>query len=153
MTENPSLVEEDDVEEKVEEEYQFTPEESERFKILVQVGSMSKTINVYGHDILISTLSVAEDLEVGLLLKEYNEPHAFQRAYKTLIAAAATKRIDGNPLIQPLSITDNTGDSVAAKFAIMKNYYPPVIDKIFTGVEDLEKNLLPVLSRLGKIYA
>jgi len=146
MTDAPSLVED----EEDQEEYNFTKDESDQFKSLIQIGSLTDVITVFGHKITIATLTVAEDLEVGLLLKEYMDTHAFQRAYKTLIAAAAVKEIDGRPLVQALSIADDSATSVARKFDRMKEYYPSVIDEIFDGVKALETNLVPVLSRLGK---
>jgi hypothetical protein len=149
MTEAPSSVEEVQ-----EEEYELTPEESEMFKILVHVGRLTDTIKVFGHDIVISTISVDEDLQVGLLLKEYDGTAAFQRAYRTLVAAAAVRSIDGQPLITPLALSElDSSTKVKPKFEKMKEYFPPVIDEIYNGIMNLEKKIAPVLMKLGKISA
>lgn len=149
MTEAPSSVEEVQ-----EEEYELTPEESELFMSLVQVGRLTDTIKVFGHEIVISTISVDEDLQVGLLLKEYDGSAAFQRAYRTLVVAAAIRSIDGNPIISPLSLSEmDDAGKVKPKFEKMKQYFPPVVDEIYKGVQNLERRLAPVLVRLGKTSA
>lgn len=135
----------------IEEEEFFTEEESDSFKALSTVGRLRKTFKIFGHTIEIATLTVAEDLQIGLALKKYAESHAFSRAFKLYTSAAAVKSIDGKPLVQtiaPFQATDI--ESVELKVERLMNYYPVVIDEIFLQLNELEQRLGPVLSRLGK---
>lgn len=145
MTEPPSSAEVE-LDEPIE---SLSPDESQLFKSLIQVGRLTQTLDVYGHEILISTLTVGEDIQVGLLLKPYIDTHSFQRAYRALIASAAVRTIDGEELISRLSSSDPSV-TVAEKFQKIKLYFPIVIDKIYDGLTELENRVTPLLSRLGK---
>jgi hypothetical protein len=148
----PNVEEAEVSEELDEEEFNFTEEESELFRTLITVGCISETVDVFGHQIVLRTLNVDEDLQVGLIIKTFNDSLAFQRAYKTLMVAAAVRSVDGVPLIQALSMLDETNaNSVQLKFEKMKEYYPPVIDKLYTELTRIESRVIPLLSRLGKI--
>ena len=128
----------------------LTEEESEDFKNLIVVGMISDEFDLMGHKILLRTLSTKEDLCVGLLVKPYLDSSSFQRAYKTAIVAAATREIDGELLLGSLKREPDDLELMRLKFNKINEYYPVVIDAIYSRFVELEKKLLPVVSRLGK---
>ena len=129
----------------------LTPEESDQFKSLMLVGRLSGTFVVYGHKIKLETTTVEEDIQLGMLVKKYQDSYAFQRAYRTAMVAAFLREIDGRPLVQSLgSFIGDDSTSVETKFDKLKEYYPAVIDEMYDRVQELEKKLMPILSRLGK---
>ena len=127
----------------------LTPEESSQFTNLVMVGALSRTYGIEGHKITLKTLTVDENLQLGSLLKEHANSYRFQQAMKAIIAAASIVTLDGLPLVQRLS-PNSLPVRVSEKFEVVKDYYQPVIDAIYARFIELEQELEPILSRLGK---
>jgi hypothetical protein len=128
---------------------QLTEDESESFRNLVMVGAISDTFEIAGHKVILHTLNVDEDLQVGVLLHKFTDTHAFPRAYKTLICAAAIISIDGEPLVTHFSLSEGKV-TVQERFDKLKDFFPVVIDAIYERFVELEEKVTPVVSRLGK---
>lgn len=129
---------------------ELTEAESDDFRNLLFIGRLSETVDVLGHPIALSTLSTEEDLAIGLVTKPYIGSDSYQRAYRTAIVAAAIRSIDGEPLVLAISGDTTTLEIVQAKFDKVKKYYPIFLDAVYERFTELEKKLLPVVSRLGK---
>lgn len=129
----------------------FTPEESEDFQNLLVVGRLSETVSILGHPITIRTLSVEEDLAVGLIIKPYLGSNSYERAYKTAVCAACVRDIDGEPFGLPLRSDVNAYEVLQYKFDLINKYYPILLDEVYERFKNLEKKLLPTVSRLGKL--
>jgi hypothetical protein len=136
--------------EEANEEYYLTEEESQDFSNLLTVGRVSKMIDILGHKVLIRTLSVAEDMAVGLLIKPYVGSNSFERAYKTAVVAAAVREIDSHPVVASLAASYDDMELIQAKFDKIKMYFPIVIDEIYKRFLKLEETLIPLAGRLGK---
>jgi len=130
---------------------ELTPEESEDFRNLLVVGRLAETISVLGHTVTLRTLSVEEDLAVGLIIKPYLGSNSYERAYRTAICAASIREIDGEPFGEPLSSDVNAYETLEFKFKKITKYYPILLDEVYKRFTELEKQLLPTVSRLGKI--
>jgi hypothetical protein len=130
---------------------EFTPEESEDFRNLLVVGRLAETVSILGHDITIRTLSVEEDLAVGLIIKPYLGSNSYERAYKTAIVAACVRDIDGEPFGQALNSDQDAYEVLQFKFKKINKYYPIFLDEVYERFKKLENKLLPTVSRLGKI--
>lgn len=137
--------------EEVEEEESFTPEESKRFIELIQVGKVTREIEVLDHYIVIKSMDVGEELALGLMLKEFDSSPAYTRAYKAAVVAAVVVSIDGKPFYQSLG-PESFSVALRARFDKIKNYHPSVNDLIYAEYIKMEQEeIAPILSRLGKI--
>lgn len=120
------------------------------FETLVTFGRKSLTADVWGHTVLVSTLTVEEELAIGLLVKPYRDSDAYHRAYKTAVVAASVVEIDGQPLYMPLSSHEDNHQIMRKKWEKVRSYYPPVVDQMYRAVTDLEAELFGLLEKLAK---
>jgi hypothetical protein len=125
-------------------------EERANFETLVTFGKKSKQAQVWGHTILISTLTVEEELGIGLLVKPYMNSDAYTRAYKTAVVAASIHEIDGQPVYMPLSAKEDNNAILRKKWEKIKSYYPAVVDQMYRATTELEQELFSLLDKLAK---
>lgn len=128
----------------------LTDEERSLFRSLMTVGKRTKTLAVLDHSVLIETLNIDDELQVGLACKEYEGTKAFARAYQLAICAAAIKEVDGIPLYQGLSDDVEPSEVFTKKLEKLKKYYPVVLYKIYRGVLELEQEFAELVEKLGK---
>lgn len=128
----------------------LTDEERALFRSLMTVGKRVKTLAVMDHSVLIETLNIDDELQVGLACKEYEGTKAFARAYQLAVCAASVKEVDGIPLYQSLSEEVEPSEVFVKKLEKLKKYYPVVLYKIYRGVLDLEQEFAELVEKLGK---
>lgn len=129
---------------------ELTDEERSLFRSLMTVGKRVKTLAVMDHSVLIETLNIDDELQVGLACREYEGTKAFARAYQLAVCAAAVKEVDGIPLYQALSEDTEPSEAFAKKLEKLKKYYPVVLYKIYRGVLELEQEFAELVEKLGK---
>lgn len=129
---------------------ELTDEERSLFRSLMTVGKRTKTLSVLDHSVLIETLNIDDELQVGLACREYEGTKAFARAYQLAVCAAAIKEVDGIPLYQSLSDDVEPSEVFAKKLDKLKKYYPVVLYKIYRGVLELEQEFAELIDKLGK---
>jgi hypothetical protein len=134
--------EEDDGTEWVEEPQPEQPEDtpvSQDTTSLLNLGKLVARTEIHGHEVVLRTLTIDEELEVGLLVHQYEGTDVWGRAVATANVAAAIETIDGKPLVGLLGPGEN---STLRKFNyIRKNMYWPVIKMIY------EEAYIPLLDR------
>jgi hypothetical protein len=118
---------------------------------LLQVGRLSSKINVFGNEVRIKTLTVGEELEIGLLTKQYLNTAEQGRAYGTAVVAACIESINRKPLpVKPLGLEDES-NLLSYKFDyITARYYWPVIEKIYEEYMKLLARQVTALEELKK---
>jgi hypothetical protein len=129
---------------------ELTDEERSLFRSLMTVGKRVKTLAVMDHSVLIETLNIDDELQIGLACREFEGTKAFARAYQLAVCAAALKEVDGIPLYQPLSEEVEPSEVFTKKLEKLKKYYPVVLYKIYRGVLDLEQEFAELVEKLGK---
>jgi uncharacterized transporter YbjL len=129
---------------------ELTDEERLLFRSLMTVGKRVKTLAVMDHSVLIETLNIDDELQIGLACREFEGTKAFARAYQLAVCAASVKEVDGIPLYQPLSEEVESSEVFAKKLDKLKKYYPVVLYKIYRGVLDLEQEFAELVEKLGK---
>lgn len=140
----------ENIETKEEAEETLAPQESAEFKNLLTLGRLTVTDDLAGHPVTIRTLTMDEDLAVGMVIKPYIGTDSYTRAYKTAMVAASVRDIDGLPVYTSIQ-DEQTLEVITKKFNIIKSkYYPLVIDELYKKFITLEEQLIPVVSRLGK---
>jgi hypothetical protein len=130
---------------------ELTDEERMLFLSLLTVGKRSKTIEVLDHKVTIESLTVADDLRIGLWCKQYEATRGLSRAYQVAVCAAGVRAIDGQPLFQPLSQTTGEEEIFDKKVEYLKDFYPIVISQIYDAVTKLDTEFAEFATKLGKL--
>lgn len=131
----------------------LSPEEQVMFASLLTCGRRSKTLHIFDHTVVVQSLCGDDDLRVGMYAKQFAGTLGEQRAYQIGVAAAGLRSINGRPLVESLF---DQGDSDAAsalfdqKVAKVAKMYPSVIQRVYRGVLDAEKEFMELADRLGK---
>lgn len=129
---------------------ELSDEERDNFENLLTFGKKTSVKEVYGHSVYVSTLTVEEELQIGLLVKPYLNTDAYHRAYKTAVVAASVKEIDGQPIYHPLSEKEDSNHIMRKKWDKIKTYYPIIVDQMYNCVTELEQELIPLLSKIAQ---
>lgn len=117
------------------------PEEpvSQEVMGLLHLGQLSSDVKIRGHDVRLKTLTMDEELEVGLLIRQFSRTEWEGRALATGLVAASIETIDGKPLVEEMGPGDAT---IRRKFDyVRKNMYWPVIRIIY------EEGYIPLVDR------
>lgn len=125
------------------------PHEMALFVTLLTCGRKTKQLEIFNHVVVVQTLCGDDDLRVAMFVKEYQGTLGEQRAYQIAVAAAGVRSIDGAPLATPLGPADE-GLLFQEKVKKVSAMYPTVINKIYRGVLDAEKEFVELAERLGK---
>lgn len=132
------------------EEVELTPEEEDFFYTLSQIGKKEKTIQFWGHSAIITTLNNAEEIAIGFVLQPFKDLPTLNRAYKSCVVAASLKELDGEPVYHPLKTNTEPADIIRAKFNIINEYTPIVVDKLYDEISILLDEVINLWSKLGK---
>lgn len=128
----------------------FTPEEKKVFEEALVIGFKEKTVEVFGHSVVIKTTSVREDLKVSSIIKPFEGTKGLVKAFKTATVAASLVSIDGEPFYTPIGFSDHD-EIVNRKFEKLLDYYSIFVEEVFNHVtalaEEVEKS---VVQKLGK---
>jgi hypothetical protein len=129
----------------------FDPKHRQDFQGLLYLGALTKTVEIYGHEFEIRTINTDEILQVGLFIKEFNDTIATGKAYATAVVAAAVVNVDGRPLPKPYQDSDEVGDTpLRHRFRVVNQWYPHVIDVLYSEYLALESRAAEVFEALGK---
>lgn len=116
---------------------------------LMYVGALTSTFEWIDHEFVIRTLTTEELFEVALAIKPYQGTRAEQKAYQTAVVAACVVTVDDRALPAPLS-TDERDTGFLNRFNYIKrNWFPPVIDEVFSRYFELEVTSNKVLEAMG----
>ena len=128
----------------------LTDEERDNFESIITFGKKTALDEVFGHSVYLSTLTVEEELQVGLLVKPYLNTDAYYRAYKTAVVAASVKEIDGQPVYTPLSPHEDANSIMRKKWDKVKTYYPVIVDSMYNCVTKLEEELGGLIEKISR---
>jgi hypothetical protein len=136
----------------VEEVTELSDEERVWFSTLLTCGRRHKTITVMGdHKVAVQTLNADDDLRIGLYTKDFKDSDAYPRAYQIAVCASGVRSIDGRPLYQPITESEDEGAVFAEKVSRMSKFYPVVITEIYRAIMDLDTEFAELARKLGKL--
>lgn len=138
-------------EEKPEVVTELTDEERGLFRSLLTIGRRIKTISVMDHEVVLQTMSNADEMRVGLATKEYEGSRGFVRAYQAAIVASTIVTLEGTPLYTPLSEKEDATAIFDKKFKKVLDMYPIVTSQIYNEVLKMEAEFVELSQKLGKI--
>ncbi len=128
---------------------EFDPRVRQDFEGLMYLGYLPDEFEWLGHRFEIRSLNMDQILEIGLLHKRYAETLSDVKAYQTLVVAACMVRLDGRALATPLSNAPE--DSITLnQWPIVRRWFPPTIDHIYTRYLLLETRVREVIDAIGK---
>lgn len=120
----------------------------EDFEGLLYLGKLQHSFTWLGHRFTIRTLTTDEIVEVGQIHREYAPSIADAKVYQGAVVAACVVELDGMPLRVPI---DQSEDELILKFRyVMKNWFPPVLDVIYSKYLQLEARATDILIQMGK---
>ena len=109
---------------------------------LLNLGELRYEIEIRGHKIILRTLRMSEELEIGLFIKPYLGTLDEGRAIATATVAASIESYDGNPIITAIGPDENL---LRKRFDFVKDkMYWPVIQIIY------EEGYIPLIEKQVK---
>lgn len=130
---------------------EFTPEERATFSSLMTVGAALKNHSVLGHDVLLATPNVDDELRVALFTKEYRDTDGFSRAFQVAIVAASIREVNGEPFYSSLVAVPDDNEVYAAKVAKLRKFHPLSISIMYQKVIEMEQEYAQMAQKLGKL--
>ena len=120
---------------------EFPEDARETISGLVWLGFIEKTTSFMGHDFTLRTLRAGEDLQVGLLTKQYADTYGREQAVAVATVALALKEVDGDPDWCPNAT--NSSSSFQQRFRAVQDWYLPTVFRLFdTYMELLQEQQL-----------
>lgn len=150
-TATPPEQEQDSVPLQEKEVTELTSEERSRFQSLLTIGQTTKKVDVLGHPVVIKTMTVADELMVGLESQKYRGSEAFPRAYQSAVVAASTVTIDGKQLYIPISPEESDSEVFQKRLEKVHSLYPIVVSEIYRHYMEVEKDFAQLAQKLGKL--
>jgi hypothetical protein len=125
----------------------FDPRISDEVQGLLYLGAIQQEVQLYGHTFVLRTLRAGEELEVGLLVKKYQDSISQARAYMIAVVAASLESIDGRPTSQPIG--PNLGSHLTDRFNwISEHMYYPVVEALYEEYNELLTRMMNGLVEL-----
>lgn len=140
----PPAQEEDEVTE-------LTDEERSVFQSLLTIGQTTKKVDVLGHPVVLKTMTVNDELMVGLESKKYHGSEAFARAYQSAVVAASVVTLDGKQLYLPISPEESDSEVFEKRLEKVHALYPLVVSEIYRNYLEVEKEFAQLAKKLGKL--
>lgn len=127
----------------------LTSDERYHFAHAIEIGKMTRTGTVFGHTVTVRTMTFAEELAVGLLIKEYAGTLAQPKAYKAAVVAACLTSVDGASFYTPIKKM-SPAELVEAKYQQIVDYYTPFVEAVYGIIREMEAGVTELLEKLGK---
>lgn len=120
---------------------------SEALVGLMNIGRLTKDVTLYGDDIVLRTLKVGEELEIGLLIQKWTGTPEEGRAYAVATVAASIESLNGKRLVGQLGPSEV--DELRRKFEYVRTkWYWPTIQLIYEEYITLQREQQLALDEL-----
>ncbi|MEU6362280.1 hypothetical protein [Streptomyces albidoflavus] len=132
----------------------FDPRHREAFSGLLYLGSLTEAFSWLGHEFVIRTLGVDEQLAVAQVTKQYEGTGGGEQlAYAAAIVAMAVVSVDGEELPTPIGEDGMLAEWAHKRFAYVKsNWYSYTISEVFQRYLLLEDKAAQVVTAMGKAF-
>ncbi len=130
----------------------FDQRYSEAFQGLNYVGSLTKRFSWLGHEFVIRTLGVDEQLAVAQVAGRYKDGGE-QLAYLTAVVSMAVVTVDGEELPAPIGEDGQLAEWAHRRFSYVKaNWYQPTVNYVWSEYLQLEDKVAQVIEAMGKAF-
>jgi hypothetical protein len=131
----------------------FDERYTEAFDGLAFLGSLTERFSWLGHEFVIRTLGVDEQLAVAQVTAKYKDGGE-QLAYITAVVALCVVTVDGEELPSPIGEDQQLAEWAHRRFAYVKaNWFQPTINEVFQRYLQLEDTVAQVIEAMGKAFA
>jgi hypothetical protein len=131
---------------------EFSPQVQSDITGLAYLGKLEDDFTWAGHRFLIRTLTVKEELEAGVIVKEFDDTIAQAKALTATAVAAALVTVDGKPLVYSLGPQDNRNE-IREKFNyITENWYWPTIQAVGIRYTELYERMNQAVEAVAKKF-
>jgi hypothetical protein len=125
---------------------------SEAFQGLTYVGSLTHRFDWLGHEFVIRTLGVDEQLAVAQVASKYKDGGE-QLAYAAAVVAMAVVTVDGEELPSPIGEDQLLAEWAHKRFGYVKaNWFQPTINYVWQEYLQLEDKVSQVIEAMGKAF-
>lgn len=116
---------------------------------LLTVGRLSREFVIGGNSITLRTLTMDEELEIGLLIKPYSDTEEAGRAYICAVVASSIETVNGQALVTILGL--DTSYQRKQFDYVRKTWFWPVIERVYEeGYIPLQRDQLAALEEFRK---
>ncbi|WP_428957949.1 hypothetical protein [Streptomyces sp. cg35] len=132
----------------------FDERHTESFTGLMYIGALTESFPWLGHNFVIRTLGVDEQLAVAQVTKQYEGTGGGEQlAYATAVVAMATVSVDGEELPTPIAEDGKLAEWAHRRFAYVKaNWFSYAIHEVFQRYLQLEDKAAQVVAAMGKAF-
>ncbi|MGW7100390.1 hypothetical protein [Streptomyces sp. NPDC054838] len=132
----------------------FDQRHTESFTGLLYIGALTERFSWLGHEFIIRTLGVDEQLAVAQVTKQYEGmAGGEQLAYATAVSAMATVSVDGEELPTPIGEDGKLAEWAHRRFGYVKsNWYQYTISEVFQRYLALEDKAAQTVAAMGKAF-
>jgi hypothetical protein len=120
---------------------------------LLWLGHLEDSFEFCGHEFVIRTLKLEDEMVAGLAAKDYKDTISQAKAWVAAQVGMALVSVDGDESFCPQA-TPNKKDFARARFQyITRNWYEPTINYIYVklmGLNDRQEDILREMENLSK---
>lgn len=129
---------------------EFDPRYRDEFVGLLYVGQLEETFELFGHTFTIATPSRMEKIQMGLVIKPYQDTISAEIAWQTAMVAGYLLKVDNQDLPEPvLTSVKDTAFSERYQW-VANNVRDAVIDELFTKCLELDGKVRATIAAMGK---
>lgn len=128
----------------------LTDEERRQLVSLMTLGKRLKTVNILGHEVVLSSLMSEDELLIGDYVRPYMDTLAQARAYQIATVASAVRKVDGEQWGVSLSEHPAPEDGFQLRVDKVKKFHPLVLQYIFNECREIETEFADLARKLGK---
>jgi hypothetical protein len=131
---------------------EFDQRYSEAFQGLTYIGSLTHAFSWLGHEFVIRTLGVDEQLAVAQVAATYKDGGE-QLAYATAVVAMCVVTVDGEELPTPIGEDQKLAEWAHLRFGFVKaNWFQHTINHVWAEYLQLEDKVAQVIEAMGKAF-
>lgn len=128
----------------------FDKRHKDAFVGLLYLGQLEETFTLFGHRFHIVTPSRAEKIQMGLVVKPYQDTVSAEIAWQTAMVAAYLNKVDDIDLPEPV-LTTSKETAFSERYQwVADNLKDVVIDEVFTKCLELDDKVREAVSAMGK---
>ena len=129
---------------------ELTDEERKQLVSLMSLGKRIKSVEVLGHEVVLSSLMSEDELLIGEYVKPYMDTLAQARAYQIATVAASVRRVDGEQWGVSLSEHPAPEEEFFLRVEKVRKLHPLVLQYIFNECRTIETEFAELARKLGK---
>jgi hypothetical protein len=125
----------------------FDEKISEDVEGMLWLGKLTHECTVFGHKIVLRTLTRGERLAVSLYVQEYENTIGLADAMQTAYLALSIETVDGRALTTPLG-PESIEERLRRNFNVVREWYDPTLETLWNEYKILTTRALAAFQEL-----